>query len=485
MATLNPKAFPFSDSITCPNCHKPITLYDHIGCEAAACASCYSYLLFGTDGKPYVKDRLVSIQNKPVLPIGTEGVLRDVEYKVIAYIEKKEAAYNQYQWREYMLYNYAKGYAFLAEYDGHWTLIAGKTFHPDLEKSKKSYENTALYQELEFNLFNSYRPVIHSLIGEFDWDIREERIKAHEYIRPPFLLTWEQNLRTQQEDWYLGEYIEEQEIAAAFKIPLGNFPTKIGIGANQPSKHRARWNGSLTISGIAIVVFLLIQLFVARQRPETILLEHTFSLDLPPRPADTVKRKSVMVTGDHKTADSAATAIGNILQDSAKAIDAISPDSAGNFEFKSFKTPSFTIENGPVPLEIELSSQIDNNWLSTTIELVSEKDNQTWSLTKDIEYYHGIEDGESWSEGGIQETVLLSEVPPGKYHINMYPYSGSRLVNSLDVKVTESVTLWRNILVTLLLLCLYPLYCWYRARRFEVNRWINSDFTPYQKDDDE
>ncbi|SDH60435.1 DUF4178 domain-containing protein [Mucilaginibacter sp. P19] len=494
MATLNPKAFPFSDSITCPNCHKPITLYDHIACEAAACPSCYSYLLFGTDGKSYVKDRLVSIQNKPVLPIGTEGLLRDVEYKVIAYIEKKEAAYNQYQWREYMLYNYAKGYAFLAEFDGHWSLIAGKSFFPDLEKSKKSLENTALYQGLEFNLFNSYRPVIHSLIGEFDWDIRDERIKAREYIRPPFLLTWEQNQRTQQEDWYLGEYIEEREIAAAFKIPLGNFPSKVGIGANQASKHRARWNGALMISGIAIIAFLLIQLWVGYLRPETVLLEHSYSLDLRPRPADTAKRKSVMVTGDHKTTDSTATAIGNILQDSAKAIDSfardtaganVKPDSAGNFEFKSFKTPTFKIEDGPVPLEIELSSQVDNNWLSTTIELVSEKDNQTWSLTKDIEYYHGVEDGESWSEGGLHETVLLSEIPPGKYHVNMYPYSGSSLVNSLDVKVTESVTLWRNILITFLILCLYPLYCWYRARRFEVNRWMNSDFSPYQKDDDE
>jgi ribosomal protein S27E len=475
MATLNPKAFPFSDAITCPGCKKSITLYDHIGCEAAACPSCYSYLLFGNDGKPYVKERLISIQNKPVLPIGTEGVLRDVEYKVIAYIEKKEAAYNQYQWREYMLYNYAKGYAFLAEYDGHWSLIAGKTFHPDLEKSKKSYENTALYQELEFNLFNSYRPVIHSLIGEFDWDIREERIKAQEYIRPPFLLTWEQNLRTQQEDWYLGEYIEVAEIADCFKIPAGNFPSKVGIGANQPSKHRVRWNGALTISGIAIIAFLLVQLWVGHLRPETVLLEHSFSLDLPPRPADTAKN------GANKIADS--TSRLNVIPDSAGA--SVKPDSAGNFEFKSFKTPTFKIEDGPVPLEIELSSQVDNNWLSTTVELVSEKDNQTWSLTKDIEYYHGVEDGESWSEGGIQETVLLSEIPPGKYHINMYPYSGTRLLNALDVKVTESVTLWRNILVTLLLLCLYPLYCWYRARRFEVSRWMNSDFSPYQKDDDE
>jgi hypothetical protein len=80
--------------------------------------------------------------------------------------------------------------------------------------------------------------------------------------------------------------------------------------------------------------------------------------------------------------------------------------------------------------------------------------------------------------------VLLSEIPAGKYHINIYPYAGTRDVSSLFIKVTESVTLWRNVLVTLLLLCLYPLYCWYRMRKFETNRWMNSDFSPYQKDDE-
>ncbi|MEO3408099.1 DUF4178 domain-containing protein [Mucilaginibacter sp. CAU 1740] len=485
MATLNPKAFPFSDQIICPGCKQSITLYDHIAAEAVACPSCFTYSLFSDSGHPYVKERLIRIANKPVLPIGTTATLRDIEYKVIAYIEKKEAAYTQYKWREYMLYNYAKGYAFLAEFDGHWTLIAGKSFYPELEKAKKSFSNTALYNEMEFNLFNSYRPIIDSMIGEFDWDIRSERIKAQEYIRPPFLLTMEQNLSTQQEDWYLGEYIEVAEIAEAFKIPAGNFPSKEGIGANEPSKHRTRWNGALTISGFAIIAFLLVQLLVGWLRPETVLLEHTYALDLPPKPVDTTLKKSVMVTGNHKTTDSTATSIGNILQDSATAINSVNEDVVGNFEFKSFKTPTFTIPDGPVPLEVELSSPLDNNWLSTTIELVSEKDNQTWSLTKNIEYYHGYEDGENWSEGGTHETVLLSEIPPGKYHINMYPYSGTRLLNSLDVKVTEAVTLWRNILVTLLILCLYPLYCWYRARRFEVSRWMNSDFSPYQTDDDE
>jgi ribosomal protein S27E len=472
-ATLNPKAFPFSSEITCPGCQHSITLYDQIGCEAVVCPQCRSYLLFNDAGRPYVEQKIHVLKFKPVMPLGTTGTLKGVEYKLIAYLEKKEGA-TRYEWREYMLYNYAKGYAFLSEYDGHWSLIAGANFYPDLASVNCIYGNEAEYEGNTYLKYNAYSPVITAMIGEFDWDISAEKLRAKEFIDPPYMLTSEENIKKYVTDWYLGEYLEEAEIAAAFNIPVESFPEKIGIGANQPSKYKARWLAAYKISGIAALAFLLVQLSVIWLRPEKVLLSDTYALAMPPHVPDTSKHVSTALDSlRNRTAPAPADSLNSFA-----------PDANGNYEFKSFKTPTFIIPDGPVPLEFELNSQVDNNWLSATVELVSEKDNQTWSISKDIEYYHGYEDGESWSEGSYTQTVLLSEIPAGKYHINIYPYAGTRDVSSLFIKVTESVTLWRNVLVTLLLLCLYPLYCWYRMRKFETNRWMNSDFSPYQKDDE-
>jgi hypothetical protein len=467
-ASLNPKAFPLTGQITCPHCGNDIILHDAKGCEAVVCAQCRSYLLFNDQVKPFVKEQIRTLKFKPVLPIGTAGTLKDVEYKVIAYMEKKEGS-TRYEWREYMLYNYAKGYAFLSEYDGHWSLIAGANFYPNLAKVNSIYGNEAEYEGNTYLKYNAYTPVILAMVGEFDWDIFAERLRSKEFIDPPYMLTSEEDIRRHVTNWYLGEYLEATEIATAFNVPFGNFPETTGIGANQPSKHRARLLAVYKISGLAAVVFLLVQLSINFMRPEKILLSDTYALAIPPSPADTTKRNVMQNDSIKASVDTMANFLADVN---------------GNYEFKSFKTPTFTIADGPVPLELELTSQVDNNWLSATVELVSERDNQTWTISKDIEHYSGVEDGESWSEGDYTQNVLMSAIPAGKYHINVYPYAGSKFTTSLFIKVTQSVTLWRNILITLLLLCLYPLYCWYRARKFETDRWMNSDFSPYQTDDD-
>ena len=113
--------------------------------------------------------------------------------------------------------------------------------------------------------------------------------------------------------------------------------------------------------------------------------------------------------------------------------------------------------------------------------MVNEKDNQTRVLNKEVEYYHGYEDGESWSEGSNSESVTLPNIPAGKYHINIYPYAGTNTVDQMNIKVTANIFLWQNIIVTFLLLCIYPLYCWYRQRQFEVNRWMGNAYSPYKK----
>ena len=41
---------------------------------------------------------------------------------------------------------------------------------------------------------------------------------------------------------------------------------------------------------------------------------------------------------------------------------------------------------------------------------------QITSTSQDIEYYHGVSDGESWSEGSTSKEINFCGVAPGKYH---------------------------------------------------------------------
>ena len=127
-----------------------------------------------------------------------------------------------------------------------------------------------------------------------------------------------------------------------------------------------------------------------------------------------------------------------------------------------------------------MRSFVSNNWLEATVVLVNDKTNETWEVTKGIEYYHGWEDGESWAEGSQSSSIILSEIPRGDYHFNIYTASGDAAQSMVQIKVVSNVTLWRNILLTILVLSLYPIYCWYRMRNFEKKRWMNSDHSPYE-----
>jgi hypothetical protein len=404
------------------------------------------------DGSLATEANAPEIEQEPLIPMGTEGVLRELPYKVIGYMEKKEVGTNYY-WREYMLYNYAKGYAFLAEYLGHWSYIAGKDHFPDLKTITESRRAaTVEFRENDFALYNRYEPCITGLAGEFDWDVLNERVMSREYIMPPYLLVNEKNLRDKkQNDWYLGEYIEPKEIANAFNLQVSDFPHKVSVGANQRSRWLRQWQSASGIVPVFILAVLILGFIRSKLFPSKIIFQNGYTINL----SDKGRKDSVR-------ADSVYT-------------------TSGEYEFKPTRTASFMVDNS-TPLEFSINSDIDNNWTEANILLVNENTNETWEVTKSIEYYHGVEDGESWSEGSPFETVLLSNIPKGRYHINIYPYSGDRYIKTISISVEENVTLWRNVFMTILLLAIYPVFTWIMTYSFERRRWMNSDYSPYQKE---
>jgi hypothetical protein len=316
--------------------------------------------------------------------------------------------------------------------------------------------SAAVMNNVEYLEYNRYVPVITAMTGEFDWDAYEERVDTREFINPPWMLVREKNTKNVKiVDWYLGEYITPKEIADGFKITTEKFPEQFEIGANQPNPSKLQYQQTLRISLAAAALMLFIQILCMILRPSEVVMDRAVPLEAPPFAKNDTARK-----------DSAA---------------ATSSLPIGTYEFQPQKTASFTINNGPAAVDIHLVDPVDNDWMEATVELVSEKDNQTWDLTQEIEYYHGYDDGDSWSEGSTNSTITVDDVPEGKYHINIYPYAGTQYLAEAHLTVTANVILWQNILITLAILALAPLAFWYFQRRFEVSRWMSSDFSPYNK----
>ncbi|MGM9478600.1 DUF4178 domain-containing protein [Pedobacter sp. GSP4] len=426
--------FKLSETVVCPKCKQNLVCYDLPKSEYVVCPSCYAYLHIINPKEFRFNKNLHQPDKAPVLKLGATANIHGTDFKVIAYLEKKEAN-TSYAWREYILTSHDKGYVNLSEFDGHWNFIAGEDFLPDY-KQPISYGVSVSYKNVEYKLFNRYKPVVTAMLGEVDWDVVNEKIKATEYIAPPFMVVKEVNHQT---SYYIGEYLDSEIIANAFGMDKNDLPKQTGIGANQPSKAYDRWTSALTVTGIAIILVLLLHLLFNTVKPEKELINDDF-----------------LITYDAK---------------------------AGADAFKSFITPSFTVEDESSNIEFEIASAVDNNWLETTIVLVNEADNRTWEVSKGIEYYHGTEDGESWSEGATKESVLLSEIPKGRYHLNVYPSSGDINRNNLYIRATTNVSMWRNTLITIVLLCIFPAICWYLMRNYEKTRWDNSDFSPFVSGD--
>lgn len=127
---------------------------------------------------------------------------------------------------------------------------------------------------------------------------------------------------------------------------------------------------------------------------------------------------------------------------------------------------------------LEFYKPLDNNWFAADFTLINESDGSEYNFTKEIEYYHGTEDGTSWSEGSQLGEAFLSKIPAGRYHINIYPEFGTA-DKSFALTVKRDVAFYGNMWVTLLLLAIFPAVYFFLKRNFEKRRWAESDYSPY------
>ena len=95
-------------------------------------------------------------------------------------------------------------------------------------------------------------------------------------------------------------------------------------------------------------------------------------------------------------------------------------------------------------IKIELrASSLDNAWMVYDVALLRE-DQTIWTGEGGLEYFTGVEEGESWSEGSREDTIYLKVPNSGLYRLSVQAVSGkgdeepgSAAADSMELTVTD------------------------------------------------
>lgn len=427
-----------SAQFACPECATAITYYDVEGSEYYACPQCHAYFRYSGEEEPKVFGNYKADPPAFTLPLGTVGMLSGQAYRIVGVMQRAEigkAGRPLYQWLEYQLYQPAtKEYVQLAEYQGHWMLIKPikQTFRVQAAQTRHAYVSTP---NASYELYNRYKARVLFAVGEFDWDIEgDTQTQVNEFICPPRMLVQEKQKK--QTDWYVAEHIEPWQVAKAFNLPPSQLPQQTGVGAVQPDPIRTSWSALRTLTIWAVALLVLGQVLLAVVRPS----------------------QELLVDNLRVIADTDSTAV---------------PGTG-----KVIVSPSFTLPH-QAALQIDLVTTLDNQWLELPVSLVNEQTGQGYEFTKNIEFYQGVESGESWTEGSREADATLSAVPAGRYHLNFYPITeAGPAAPDIQVKVLADPPLLANFFLTLVLVLIYPAFQYWRRSHHETRRWEQSDYGP-------
>ncbi|MCA9319542.1 MAG: DUF4178 domain-containing protein, partial [Planctomycetes bacterium] len=201
-----------------------------------------------------------------------------------------------------------------------------------------------------------------SVAGELPWVAQVgDKGSYMDAVSAPYILSAEW---TETElEWSRGEWIDPEELQAAFG--LKSQPVKPhGIAPHQPFPHAER---RAQIAKVALFIGALNLLFVLW-----------------------------------------ALTVG-----SGRKVTEFSLSSTDYAE--EFLSEPFTVSEANSLCSIKAEANADNSWLWLDLALVDEQDQVLIETSAECSYYHGVEGGESWSEGSRSDRQVFKVEEPGRY----------------------------------------------------------------------
>ena len=430
--------------LACPNCNGALELRAPDQTLRVGCPYCGS--LVSVEGGTLSILARKAKQPQLAIALGSKGRFADGELTVIGHVGR--SAYVEGEWwpfEEYLLYAPGVGFRWLVCSDGHWSYVQ------PVAAGAVSVGVDAKYGGAAFQRFAVATLRVDSVLGEFYWRVEAgERVESTDYIAPPAMLSCE---RTRSEEtWSLGTYLTPGEVERAFGARLG-LPSPIGVGPNQSYP-----GGVGRAIALVLAVFCAVGIGKCASAPDAHRLRQDFAVprqSATPRPAvdptlGVVPSTEAGGSGDAATSEPPSEPAGAVM-----------------FSDK------FPLDGGR-NVTISLDANVYNNWCYAAVDLVNEATGQVVSFDADLEYYAGVEDGESWSEGSHTTEQVFGPVEPGSYVLRVEAQHGGTGDVHLSVLVRQGVFRGLWFWLGLGVLGVPFLIVGWHAARFRSRRWQNA-----------
>lgn len=413
------------EKLSCSNCGAPLELKAPDQAERIYCPSCGAGHDI-TEGKLQFFTTLKAKKVKPVLPVGSKGTVGDTEYVVAGFLQRSVTFDKKYFWMEYLLFNREKGFRWLVHSDEHWSFVqpipAGDVVQPHGAAGSVEWQNK------DFKLFQDAEATVEHVIGEFYWRVAiGEKVASVDYIHPPEGLSKETTAEGAREiSWSHQRYMTPEEVEKAFEVTTSR---PWGVGPLQPypgSKVVGMW-----------VMFLIVLIAMA------------------------------IVVGASRT-------MRVVFND---AVQQGPVDSAARPNATAFTQP-FNL-SGNQNVEVRANANMENSWVYVSGDLLNEETGALESFELPIEYYSGIDGGESWSEGSRSRKVHISAPPKGRYVMRLDVQWEKPGTAQVHVEVREGVFRISHLVLAIVAVSIPAILSMVKAWSFDMNRWKDSDYSPY------
>ena len=417
-----------SAAMGCPNCGGPMELVAPDKSERVTCPNCNSLHDVNQGNLSFFKS-LTPPPDQPdfVAPIGAEGMFPgDVRFKIIGGVARSVTIeYEKYFWHEYLLYNPTVGFRWLVHSDNHWNFV--EPVNPaDVEQlGMPGAGQTVRYSGNTYKIFQDAPAMVEYVKGEFYWRVEQgETVRAIDYVSPPFMLS--QEISENEINWSAGTYMTNDEIEKIFGI--SGLPRPWGVAPNQPFTGRFYY----TWGALPLLLLFCVAIFM------------------------------IPLSGLTRTALNQEIILPPLA-------NATAPQAV-------FSQPFDIKANNNV--RITAGAQVDNSWADLDVDLVNDQSQEVESVEVPVSYYSGVEDGESWSEGGKSNDATLSALPGGKYTLRVEgTWEKWQSPMPVSVKVEQNVNRGVNFCCAFLILLIMPVLGLIRKVTFESRRWKDSMFS--------
>lgn len=427
--------------LNCPQCGGPLELRAPDKSERVTCPNCSSLLDVSQGKLAFLK--ALDPRVKPFIPLGSIGEFFGTRLMLIGFMVRSvEFEGVRYYWEEYLLYEPQTGFRWLVRSDDNWNFV--ETVPP--ASVMVSGERAVIYNGKRFKLYQDAAARVEHVYGEFYWKVMTgEVVRAADYIAPPLMLSKEESfvlqlpqpgakdkkpkaVRAGEINWSLGTFVRPQEVERAFGISGLPRPSKVAPNQPYPYKKIYKYWGLLLLAVIAMAIVV-----AATTRPQKVF-EQTYTLD----PIKSQDDSQVRFTEP--------------------------------FELKGRRN-----------IVVTAAASVDNSWVEIDGDLINQATDESEAFTLPIEYYYGVDDGESWSEGSRSPDIYLSAQPAGTYILGFEArWEKFQQPMAVTIRVEQGVFNGGYIVLVLILLSLFPIVMLIYHWRFEARRWADSDYSPYQ-----